>query len=127
MDKPIEELVQDVHKEITKPIDILRAYGKVAVQAHYKTNCLTEVMIARAEFWAEHEVDTQGPLAGIPVSLKDTIAVGGFDTSVAYSRNTGKPQLKDGPLVRLLKDAGKYVRFRLGPWFADYMQVQYLM
>ncbi|KAI9712958.1 MAG: hypothetical protein M1812_006705 [Candelaria pacifica] len=115
LDKPIQELVQDVHNEKTKPTDILRAYGKVAIQAHLQTNCLTEVMIARAEFWAENEIDTKGPLAGIPVSLKDTIAVGGFDSSVAYSSNTGKPHLKDGSLVRILKDAGAipYVKTNL--------------
>jgi len=47
-----------------------------------------------------------GPLAGIPISLKDSINVGGFDSSVGYSGFTGKPQSKDGSMVRLLKDAG---------------------
>ncbi|KAH0543550.1 hypothetical protein FGG08_002111 [Glutinoglossum americanum] len=104
--KSVEELVQDVHKDVFKPIDILRAYGKVAVKAHEKTNCLTEVMIAEAEGWAENEINLKGPLAGIPVSLKDSIIVSGFDSSVAYSSNTRKPHPKDGSLVRLLKDAG---------------------
>lgn len=104
--KPIEELVQDVHKEILKPIDILRTYGKIALRAHEKTNCLTEVMISEAETWAETEINKKGPLAGIPVSLKDSVAVGGFDVTVGYSRNSGKPYPRDGPMVRLLKDAG---------------------
>ena len=63
-------------------------------------------MLPEAESWAENDVNLQGPLAGIPISLKDSIIVGGFDTSVGYSCNTGKPALQDGPLVRLLKDAG---------------------
>ncbi|KAI9821137.1 MAG: hypothetical protein M1827_003871 [Pycnora praestabilis] len=115
LSKPIEELVQDVHEEITKPIDILRVYGKVAVRAHKETNCLTEVMIPEAETWAENEINTKGPLAGVPVSLKDSIAVGGFDVSVGYSGNTGKPYAKDGTLVRILKDAGAipYVKTNL--------------
>ena len=104
--KPIEELVQDVHKDIIQPIDILRTYGKIAVKAHEKTNCLTEVMLPEAESWTENEVNLKGPLAGIPVSLKDSIAVGGFDVSVGYSRNTGKPYAQDGTMVRILKDAG---------------------
>ncbi|KAI9830526.1 MAG: hypothetical protein M1819_005484 [Sarea resinae] len=113
--KPIEELVQDVHKHVLQPIDILRTYGKVAVRAHAKTNCLTEVMLPEAETWAEKEINLQGPLAGIPVSLKDSIAVGGFDASVGYSCNTGKPYAKDGSMVRLLKDAGAipYVKTNL--------------
>ncbi|KAL8924184.1 MAG: hypothetical protein Q9172_002806, partial [Xanthocarpia lactea] len=106
LDKPIEELVQDVHKEAIKPIDILRSYGKLAIKAHAKTNCLTEVMInPGAEKWIEG-INLKGPLAGIPVSLKDTIIVGGFDTSVGYSRYTGKPYPQDGTMVRILKDAG---------------------
>jgi len=107
--KPVEELVQDVHKQLLKPIDILMSYGKIAIKAHEKTNCLTEVMLSEAEHWAEREVNLKGPLAGIPVSLKDSIAVGGFDVSVGYSCNTGKPYAKDGIMVKILKDAGSAI------------------
>ncbi len=105
--RPIDRLVQDVQRQITRPIDILRAYGKVAVKAHDRTNCLTEVMIEEAEQWAVKEVNLSGPLAGIPVSLKDSIIVGGFDTTVGYSRNTQRPYAADGGMVKLLKDAGE--------------------
>lgn len=104
--KPIQELVQDVHHQVTSPVDILRAYGKAAIKAHEKTNCLTEILFPEAEAWAQNEVNLQGPLAGIPVSLKDSIQVKGFDSSVGYSRNTGKPFAEDGGMVKLLKDAG---------------------
>ena len=73
-----------------------------------KTNCLTEIMIEEAENWSSQQnTHSDLPLAGIPVSLKDTIVVGGFDTSVGYSCKTGKPYAKDGDLVRLLRDAGR--------------------
>ncbi|GAB7365106.1 hypothetical protein MBLNU230_g6196t1 [Neophaeotheca triangularis] len=107
LDAPIDKLVEDVGNDVTKPLDVLRAYGKTTVKAHEKTNCLTEVMIHEAEKWIKSgEINLKGPLAGIPVSLKDSIAVGGFDVSVGYSRNTGKPYAKDGAMVRMLKDAG---------------------
>ncbi|KAI4242745.1 MAG: hypothetical protein LQ352_007177 [Teloschistes flavicans] len=115
LDKSVEQLVQDVHNHTINPIDILRSYGKVAIKAHAKTNCLTEVMInPGAEQWVE-DVNLKGPLAGIPVSLKDSIAVGGFDVSVGYSRNTGKSYAHDGTIVRMLKDAGAipYVKTNL--------------
>lgn len=102
----IIDLVHDVQKQNIKPVDILRAYGKVAIAAHRKTTCLTEVMLPEAEKWADSEINLEGPLASIPVSLKDSINVGGFDTSVGYSRNTFKPVEKDGTMVRLLKEAG---------------------
>lgn len=99
--------MQDVQKGEKKAVDVLRAYGKVAVKAQEKTNCLTEIMIKEAEGWIERgEVNMKGPLAGIPVSLKDSIVVAGFDSSVGYSRLTGKPWEVDGPIVRMLKDAG---------------------
>ncbi|KAF2157570.1 amidase signature enzyme [Myriangium duriaei CBS 260.36] len=104
---PIDKLVQDVHSNITSPIDILRSYGKAAVRAHEKTNCLTEVMISDAERWTKDgSINMQGPLAGIPVSLKDSIIVGGYDTTVGLSSKSCKPYARDGGLVRLLKDAG---------------------
>lgn len=87
--------------------EVLQAYGKAAVKAHEKTNCVTEVMMNAAEGWIERgEINLKGPLAGIPVSLKDSIHVGGFDTSVGYSRNVGQPVEADGGIVRILKDAG---------------------
>ncbi|KAJ4364094.1 hypothetical protein N0V83_009549 [Neocucurbitaria cava] len=104
--RPIQELVQDVQKQITSPVDILRAYSKVAIKAQEKTNCLTEILFPEAEEWAEKEINLKGPLAGIPVSLKDSIQVKGFDSSVGYSRNVGKPYAEDGAMVKLLKDAG---------------------
>ena len=50
--------------------------------------------------------DLQRPLAGIPVSLKDSVVVKGFDVSVGYSSTTGKSAAQDGTLVRILRDAG---------------------
>ena len=117
--KPVEELVQDVHKQLLKPIDILRSYGKVAVKAHERTNCLTEVMLPEAEQWAENEINLKGPLAGIPVSLKDSIAVKGFDVSVGYSCNTGKPYAQDATMVTILKDAGEKSNETGLSWFAE--------
>ncbi|KAI4216521.1 MAG: hypothetical protein LQ351_001010 [Letrouitia transgressa] len=116
LEKSVEELVQHVRKDVIKPIDILRSYGKIAIKAHQKTNCLTEIMIRPgAETWVESHINSKGPLAGIPVSLKDSVVVGGFDVSVGYSRNAGKPCEQDGAMVRMLKDAGAvpYVKTNL--------------
>lgn len=65
-------------------------------------------MLPDAELWVENEVNLKGPLAGIPISLKDSIAVRGFDVSVGYSRNIGNPYAEDGSLVKILKAAGQY-------------------
>ncbi|KAG5967903.1 hypothetical protein E4U57_007982 [Claviceps arundinis] len=107
VNKPIGELVHEVHKDPNRAIDLLRAYGKVAVKAHEKTNCVTEVLIQDAEKWIKDgSIDLKGPLAGIPISLKDTIDVKGYDSSVGLSINVRKPKLEDGATVKLLKELG---------------------
>ncbi|EEP76834.1 conserved hypothetical protein [Uncinocarpus reesii 1704] len=106
IDEPIEDLVEGVQSGAVSARAVLQTYGKVALNAQEKTNCVTELLLPEAEKWADEEVNLKGPLAGIPVSLKDSIQVKGFDTSVGYTRYTGKPATEDGGLVKLLKDAG---------------------
>lgn len=106
--KPIIELVSSVHNNSIQPIDVLRAFTKVAVKAHERTNCLTEILVPAAEEWlsTQDEINLKGPLAGIPVSLKDTVNVAGFDTSVGYSRYVKKPYTTDGAVTQILKRVG---------------------
>jgi Asp-tRNA(Asn)/Glu-tRNA(Gln) amidotransferase A subunit family amidase len=107
--RPIEELVAGIHSGTTSPLSVLRTYGKVALKAHARTNCLTEVMLSSAEeaITQKGEINlASGPLAGVPVSLKDTVVVAGYDTTVGYSAFVGNKTARDGPMVRLLKDAG---------------------
>ena len=106
LNAPIGSLVSDVQSGTLSPVDILRTYGKTAAVAHQRTNCVTELLLPEAESWAKTDVNLKGPLAGIPVSLKDTIAVAGFDVSVGYSRKVFKPYQEDGVMVKLLKKAG---------------------
>jgi Asp-tRNA(Asn)/Glu-tRNA(Gln) amidotransferase A subunit family amidase len=100
-----------VHNHAVTPISILRAYGKAALLANAKTNCLTEIMIPSAEASLDQDQDNPIPkerrsLAGVPVSLKDMINVAGYDTSIGMTCKTFNPAAADAPLVRLLRDAG---------------------
>jgi Asp-tRNA(Asn)/Glu-tRNA(Gln) amidotransferase A subunit family amidase len=101
----VTEVVENVHNGTIDPLDMLVAYGKNALKAHKETNCLTEVMISSAETWAK-ECARLGPLAGMPVSLKDTVGVKGWDSSIGYSSWVNMPIQKDSALVKLLFDAG---------------------
>lgn len=105
--KPIEELVKEVHKDPSKATQLLSTYGKVALKAQEKTNCVTEIMLTSCEKWVKDgSINLKGPLAGIPVSLKDTVDVEGYDSTVGYSCHVGKVKTQDGLTTRLLKDAG---------------------
>ena len=105
MHSSVSETVASVKAGTLEPAEILTAYGKKALKAHEATNCLTEMMISKAIDWAK-ECNKEGPVAGMPVSLKDTAGVAGFDGCIGYSAWAFKPIQKDSPLVRLLKDAG---------------------
>jgi Asp-tRNA(Asn)/Glu-tRNA(Gln) amidotransferase A subunit family amidase len=113
INKSIEEIVEDVHNGTLAAKSVLTTYGKVAVRAQERTNCVTEILLPEAEEWLEEEIDLNGPLAGIPVSLKDSLQVKGFDTTLGYARWADKPLSTDGAMVRLLKDAGACLRIIL--------------
>ncbi|MBE3042531.1 hypothetical protein IMZ48_08120, partial [Candidatus Bathyarchaeota archaeon] len=92
----IDQLVKNVQSAIIDPHDVLNAYAKVAVKAHEKTNCATEFMISAAHQWLrDGDINLKGPLAGIPISLKDNISVGGFDSSTGYSSFVGNKDHQD--------------------------------
>ncbi|KAI5306877.1 hypothetical protein KEM56_006624 [Ascosphaera pollenicola] len=115
-EEPIQKLVNDVQTGTVQAVDVLRTYGKIAVHAQEKTNCLTEILVPEAEEWLKYnEINLKGPLAGIPVSLKDSYNVKGFDTSVGYASKACKPWAEDGASVKLLKAAGAipYVKTNL--------------
>jgi Asp-tRNA(Asn)/Glu-tRNA(Gln) amidotransferase A subunit family amidase len=101
-------LVANVQRGNINPEEVLLAYSKKALGAHKKTNCLTEVMISEAEALAR-TCNRTGPLAGIPVSLKDTVGIAGFASCMGYSSpQYMTPFSKDAAIVRLLRDAGAY-------------------
>ena len=105
LNQPAASTISNVQSGNIDPDHVLLAYSKKALQAHAETNCLTEVMISRAQVLAKR-CNRKGPLAGMPVSLKDSAGVAGFDASVGYSAWTNKPFESDSAIIRLLVDAG---------------------
>ncbi|TFK41766.1 amidase signature domain-containing protein [Crucibulum laeve] len=105
INQSVRQTVSGVQSGELDPNVVLTAYGKKALEAHAATNCLTEVMISAAQGWAK-DCNRKGPLAGMPVSLKDTVGVEGWDGCIGYSAWVGKPALKDSAIIRLLRDAG---------------------
>lgn len=99
------DIISNVQGGSRTPSEVLLAYSKKALKAHAATNCLTEVLITKADGWAK-TCNVQGPLAGMPVSLKDTVGIEGEDSCIGYSAWVGKPFKKDAAIIRLLKDAG---------------------
>ncbi|KAH8830102.1 amidase signature enzyme [Flagelloscypha sp. PMI_526] len=106
LDQKIEHIVEGVQTGVFSAAQVLAAFGKKALLAHKHTNCLTEIMISDAQLLATAEKPPQGPLAGLPVSLKDMCGVHGYDSTIGYSSFVGKPSPANAAIVRLLLDAG---------------------
>lgn len=99
------QVVKKVQSGELDPSDVLLAYSKRAIEAQRDCNPLTEILIKDASLWA-NKANKSGPLAGFPISFKDTVAFAGYDSCMGYSKKCFRPAINDAPMVRLLRDAG---------------------
>jgi Asp-tRNA(Asn)/Glu-tRNA(Gln) amidotransferase A subunit family amidase len=70
LNKPVSEIVKEVQANQLAPADVLSTYMRKAIRAQVETNCLTEILVDAAKTYVE-ACNKEGPLAGMPVSLKD--------------------------------------------------------
>lgn len=96
--------------------DVTLAYITRAIEAHKKTNCLTEILFDDALEQAQEldayyakEKKTKGPLHGVPISLKDQFNVKCHDTTLGYTSKAFKPANDDAVLVKILKKLGAII------------------
>ncbi|PVH85544.1 putative fatty-acid amide hydrolase [Cadophora sp. DSE1049] len=95
------------------------SFCKRAAIAQQLTNCLTEIFfddaIARAKeldlrykdaFGGKGEARDLPPLFGLPISLKDSYQVRGYDTSTGLGCYVGEPAEENSALVDMLLDLG---------------------
>ncbi|KAF1937982.1 amidase [Clathrospora elynae] len=94
-------------------VQVARAFCKRAAVAHQLTNCLTEIFfddaLKRASELDAHLASGKaplGPLHGVPVSLKDTFQIRGYDTSIGLAALCFKPATENAVLVDCLLNAG---------------------
>ncbi|KAF1954682.1 acetamidase [Byssothecium circinans] len=107
------ELAEAIRRREVSCKDVARAFCKRAAIAHQLTNCLTEIFFEDALKRAG-ELDAHlkaghpplGPLHGVPVSLKDTFKIKGYDASIGLAALCFKPAEENAVLVELLLKAG---------------------
>jgi len=106
-------LIRDTAQQKVKTIDVVTAFCKRAAIAHQLTNCLTEIFfddaIKRAKELDEHMARTgkpMGPLHGLPISLKDSYRVKGYDSSLGMAILCFKENTFNSVMVDLLLKAG---------------------
>ncbi|KAF2157139.1 amidase [Myriangium duriaei CBS 260.36] len=106
-------LIKDLQAGLVTSSQVARAFCKRAAIAHQVTNCLTEIFFENALHRAK-ELDAHfarnskpvGPLHGLPISLKDTFRVRGYDSTVGISALCFKPAKANSTLVDMLLEAG---------------------
>ncbi|KAF7556721.1 hypothetical protein G7Z17_g1210 [Cylindrodendrum hubeiense] len=110
------ELVDLIDRGDRTCVAVTKAYIKRAVEAHSKTNCLTEIAFDDALKRAA-ELDAnlaEGkklllPLHGIPVTLKDQFNVKGLDSTIGYVGRAFAPASDDAALVKMLRSLGAII------------------
>ncbi|KAF2469789.1 amidase [Lindgomyces ingoldianus] len=106
-------LAEAIRRKELKCVDVTRAFCKRAAIAQQLTNCLTEILfddaLARAAALDDHLAAGKpplGPLHGVPVSLKDTFKIKGYDASIGIAALVYNPAKENSILVDILLNAG---------------------
>ncbi|ETN79543.1 Amidase [Necator americanus] len=107
-----QELRENLQEGTVTCVEVLRTFQWKAIMAHKKTNCIT-LFIQEAERWAADwdakaaEPGFKKPVFfGIPISLKECIAVKGYDTTRGLAQDVSKPSDFDSVLVQQIKLLG---------------------
>ncbi|KAL1911100.1 hypothetical protein Sste5344_002898 [Sporothrix stenoceras] len=109
------ELVKQLAARKITAVALLHAFRKRASIAHQLTNCLTELLpeavgaAEAADDYIAKTGKTLGPLHGLPVSLKEQIAILGHATHAAFVAWIDKKTERDANLVASLKAMGAIV------------------
>lgn len=94
-------------------VEVTSAFIKRACIAHQATNCLTDLFDREAlerarqvDAYIEEHDRPLGPLAGLPVSLKDCFNVKGHDSTLGFVAWIDQAAAYDSLLVTILREAG---------------------
>lgn len=112
-ESPVADILAKLQSRTWTSEAVTAAFCKRAAIAHQLTNCLTEIFfdeaIAAAKKLDQHYQTTgkpAGPLAGLPVSLKDNFNLKGKDSNLGFVAWIDDPSDHDSTLVTLLREQG---------------------
>ncbi|VDM22845.1 unnamed protein product [Hydatigera taeniaeformis] len=92
------------YQKIT-PFEALRVYQRRVVDV-LDSNCICDV-IEEAEASAQSiDLNFHSPIRGLPVSVKENIAIGGYDSSIGLMSRLLKPVGSDGVLIKVIRGVG---------------------
>nr|AGN92219.1 LolN [Epichloe coenophiala] len=115
----VEDLVSRLASGDWSASTVLKAFLRRAALAQRLVNCVTEMLsetaLKRAAELDEHLAvhgKPIGPLHGVPISVKEHIAMKGLDVNGGYVSEVGRVAEEDALILSILRDAGAifYVR-----------------
>ncbi|OAG08186.1 amidase [Paraphaeosphaeria sporulosa] len=107
-------LLEKLRSGVWSAEQVTIAFCKRAAIAHQLTNCLTEIFFDKAVQRAR-DLDREKranptralrPFHGLPISLKDSFQVAGYDTSTGLACFVGEPAEEDSATAAMLLDLG---------------------
>ena len=109
----VKELLECLATSKLSAIDVCNAFSHRAAIATQLTNCCTEIMFElgqeRARFLDEYLEENGkpfGPLHGLPISLKDSFKVSGYDSTIGFVARISNRDEQQSDLVKQLWDLG---------------------
>lgn len=109
------DLVKHLANGSISCLELTTAFCKRAAIAHQLTNCLTEILFEQAMQRAKQLDDakargqTIGELSGLPVTVKDSFHVKGWDSCIGITSLCDKPADQNSLIVDILEANGAIV------------------
>lgn len=109
--QPAWRIAADVTGGRLRAADVLADHAARHAATHARLNALVQprTAAATAEAAAADAAGSGGPLAGVPVSIKDCFAVAGLRTTLGLESRRNTADAADAPLVAALRAAGAIV------------------
>ncbi len=109
------ELAAGVRSGALSASELTRLFSRQSVRAQSAFNCVTEVLFTDALAQAKR-IDSSDAkqsaesgdrlLQGVPISIKDSVSVAGFDNTLGLANSIDIPAPEDAVLLTALKAAG---------------------
>ncbi len=98
-------LAAQVRAGEVSPRELVELYLRRIEQINPRLNAFRTVLVETALAEADQRAGHDGPLAGVPIAIKDDVAVAG-QVATRGSRTYGPPATADSEVVRRLREAG---------------------
>ncbi|KAK7508159.1 hypothetical protein BaRGS_00000398 [Batillaria attramentaria] len=105
----MKDLQQKLRKGELTAVEVLRAYQRKALKAHAELNCLTEPIWEAEAIAVELDLlrpNQRKPLHGIPVSVKDSLFLEGYDCHAGLQALAFQAVDRDADVIQVLKSQG---------------------